>query len=281
MGRDAVQAGALAVRRHDRHGARIDRSLARISARHRETMDAARLRSGLHRYLRKSSGSLADLPNDVLVLLAGRHLDVDAIMALSCCCRSLHAVGRDPQVWEWLLRRHHDEIFAECGFGGLHAPRFVSDFDDLKAMRLQVMAGCTTPCNDNECTWPSYCEWVIHEWREKRSVWERSRKVELEWLERERREEAVRQHYLFVWRVLSLAFSPPGGAVGWFWILLSVILLFTLCAVCEWARGLEPIARAANRTATADDLANAGMICTGLVFGSLPVYGVMLRGILF
>ena len=270
----------MAVRRHDRHGARIDRSLARISARHRETMDAARSRSRSQR-IAQSSESLADLPNDVLVLLAGRHLDVDAIMALSCCCRSLQAVGRDPQVWEWLLRRHHDEIFAECGFGGLHAPRFVSDFDDLKAMRLQVMAGCTTPCNDNECTWPSYCEWVIHEWREKRSVWERSRKVELEWLERERREEAVRQHYLFVWRVLSLAFSPPGGAVGWFWILLSVILLFVLCAVCEWARGLEPIARAANRTATADDLANAGMICTGLVFGSLPVYGVMLRGILF
>ena len=63
-------------------------------------------------------------------------------------------------------------------------------------------------------------------------------------------------------------------------MLLSVILL-VLCAACEWARGLEPIARAANRTATADDLANAGMICTGLVFGSLPLYGVMLRGILF
>ena len=151
-------------------------------------------------------------------------------MALSCCCRSLHAVGRDPQVWEWLLRRHHDEIFAECGFGGLHAPRFVSDFDDLKAMRLQVMAGCTTPCNDNECTWPSYCEWVIHEWREKRSVWERSRTVELEWLERERREEAVRQHYLFVWRVSaspSRRARPPGSA-----LLLAVLAGLMVARAC-------------------------------------------------
>ena len=88
-------------------------------------MDAARSRSR-SQIIAQSSESLAELPNDVLVLLAGRHLDVDAIMALSCCCRSLQAVGRDPQVWEWLLRRHHDEIFAECGPGGLHASRFVA-----------------------------------------------------------------------------------------------------------------------------------------------------------
>ena len=57
-------------------------------------------------------------------------------MALNCCCRSLHVVGCDPQVWELLLRRRHDEPGRKLA---------ASYSRTLEAVRRQVARGARRP----------------------------------------------------------------------------------------------------------------------------------------
>ena len=243
---------------------------ARISGRHRMMIEAARRRAEATMPGRTetlpSGGLLATLSNDLLVLLAGRHLDADAIMALNCCCRSLHVVGCDPQVWELLLRRRHDELLGELGAAASYSRT-------LEAVRRQVAAGSTTPLNYDDLTWPHYYEWLEGQWREKRSVWERTRSVEREALAAARRVEAARQRSLFAWRVVNLALAPCSSA--WFWrFLLAVLAGLMVARACVWTTQLEPIARAANLTAHADDMATAWAVCKVGFAGSIPLYAL-------
>ena len=212
-----------------------------------------------------SGGLLATLPNDLLVLLAGRHLDADAIMALNCCCRSLHVVGCDPQVWELLLRRRHDELLGE--------PRAASYSRTLEAVRRQVAAGRTKPLNYDDLTWPHYYEWLEGQWREE------ALRVGADAQRRARGARggaAGRGGAPAV--ALCVARRQPRP--------LAVLVRLVPALPPRRARRphgrarvrgttqLEPIARAANLTAHADDMASAWAVCKVGFAGSIPLYAL-------
>ncbi|KAG2009534.1 hypothetical protein CC2G_012457 [Coprinopsis cinerea AmutBmut pab1-1] len=81
---------------------------------------------------------LSHLPPEILVEIM-KHIEWSDVLSLRRCCRTLHSVSKDREVWLLLLRRYYDTVIPRPFF--LSKPLELCSGDDLEARVVQWWTG--------------------------------------------------------------------------------------------------------------------------------------------
>ncbi|EFI27112.1 hypothetical protein CC1G_14937 [Coprinopsis cinerea okayama7 len=95
-------------------------------------------KQGKSRRIERQILRLSQLPPEILVEIV-KHIEWNDVLSVRRCCRTLHSVSKDREVWLSLLRRYCDTVIPRPFF--LSKPVELCSGDDLEARVVQWWTG--------------------------------------------------------------------------------------------------------------------------------------------